>query len=342
MFVDVLVLEVGLLAADGRDAAEGARDALLLDELREGVAPGVGLLHLQHLDLVVLQVVVEHVVQLLPEHAPAVVPLRVEPQHLVGVLEELLAHVAAGGALEGHGGVGALLRGRAVQRIEDRGRRAALPHARLRHRAVRQVLVLWNLVLELHPHPVDLEELFCESIAACQVEVAAVQRDGFGVGKLEQSDKLLAIFGFLCAVFCNAVTLHEDALRVATVRLAVLVDLNGIVNQVVEDGEFTDSEWLSQILWHLLSRERLEPQDFPVQPRESRNKFPFSRHRLRRHPRHWSGWNGGILFKRNVELDGCAAAIVEGVRFPEVRPRGIAEAVSREEGHIAFRTTTKL
>eukprot|EP00961_Rhodomonas_salina_P013719 183439-Rhodomonas_salina.2 len=101
----------------------------------------------------------------------------------------------------------------------------------------------------------------------------------------------LAIFGFLCAVFCNAVTLHEDALRVATVRLAVLVDLwgadesgtglpsfvflphtelpfagngfgnhlNGIVNQVVEDGEFTDSEWLSQILWHLLSRERLEP-----------------------------------------------------------------------------------
>mmetsp|Transcript_31454 Transcript_31454/g.79151 ORF Transcript_31454/g.79151 Transcript_31454/m.79151 type:complete len:218 (-) Transcript_31454:776-1429(-) len=96
LVVDVLVLEVALLAADRGHAAERARDALLLDELGEGVAAAVVLLDLEHLDLVVLKKVVDDILELLPKHAAPVVPLPVEPEDLVGVLEKLFPHVPLG------------------------------------------------------------------------------------------------------------------------------------------------------------------------------------------------------------------------------------------------------
>jgi len=57
-------------------------ESALLEEGGEGVAPRVGALHLEHFNLVVLQVVVEHKWAQLAIDAAAVIPRKEEAQHL--------------------------------------------------------------------------------------------------------------------------------------------------------------------------------------------------------------------------------------------------------------------
>ena len=101
------------------------------------------------------------------------------------------------------------------------------------------------------------------------MEVTVVQRNLGRIGEVEERDEVL----ISTTLGWDTMTLHEYALRVSTIGLSVLIDLDRVVYQIVHDSELSHPERLRQVLWDLLCCECLKAQHLAIESSKRRHEL---------------------------------------------------------------------
>mmetsp|Transcript_34120 Transcript_34120/g.107560 ORF Transcript_34120/g.107560 Transcript_34120/m.107560 type:complete len:660 (-) Transcript_34120:231-2210(-) len=297
----------------GAEAVAGLGHLAAAHELGEAVAAVVRVVHLQHLDGVVREVVVQREALEVAVELMAVVPDAEEPQHLPVVLQERLQvrrllrlaqlrlHEGAHGARRHPG---ALLRARAHARlvvwVRQRPRLRADVEPRLEEVAPRALVG----VHDGEGLPVDGQLRADVEVGEAEVALRAVQgarralvvaggalpedaaglqrrREprrrpagaGAGAGDaLDEEAAAVVLGGGVALVHLgDAVAPDEAALGHARVLLPRLVDLDGLIREVVVDVEAAHALRLQVALLDVLDAVGLEAQHLPVLRDEARD-----------------------------------------------------------------------